>query len=79
KQKTRQDLIESAFNQLSAYHSFSKLSLREVAREAGIAPTSFYRHFKDLNELGLTIVDEAVLTHRQLIRQARRRIARGCS
>ncbi len=79
KQKTRQALIEAAFNQLSAEHSFSNLSLREVAREAGIAPTSFYRHFKDMNELGLTMVDEAGLTLRQLMRQARRRIASGGS
>ncbi|KNC67055.1 HTH-type transcriptional repressor FabR [Pseudoalteromonas ardens] len=77
KQKTRQALIEAAFNQLSAEHSFTNLSLREVAREAGIAPTSFYRHFKDMNELGLTMVDEAGLTLRQLMRQARRRIAKG--
>ncbi|WP_151173333.1 HTH-type transcriptional repressor FabR [Pseudoalteromonas ruthenica] len=79
KLKTRQALIEAAFNQLSAEHSFSNLSLREVAREAGIAPTSFYRHFKDMNELGLTMVDEAGLTLRQLMRQARRRIASGGS
>ena len=79
KQKTRQALIEAAFNQLSSDHSFSNLSLREVAREAGIAPTSFYRHFKDMNELGLTMVDEAGLTLRQLMRQARRRIASGGS
>ena len=79
KQKTRQALIEAAFNQLSADHSFSNLSLREVAREAGIAPTSFYRHFKDMNELGLTMVDEAGLTLRQLMRQARRRIESGGS
>lgn len=79
KLKTRQALIEAAFNQLSAEHSFSNLSLREVAREAGIAPTSFYRHFKDMNELGLTMVDEAGLTLRQLMRQARQRIASGGS
>ncbi|ATC92910.1 HTH-type transcriptional repressor FabR [Pseudoalteromonas tunicata] len=79
KEKTRQALIEAAFNQLSAEHSFSNLSLREVAREAGIAPTSFYRHFKDMNELGLTLVDEAGLTLRQLMRQARSRIECGGS
>ncbi|SFD63859.1 HTH-type transcriptional repressor FabR [Pseudoalteromonas denitrificans] len=74
KERTRLALIEAAFNQLSAEHSLSNLSLREVSREAGIAPTSFYRHFKDMNELGLTLVDEAGLTLRQLMRQARRRI-----
>ena len=50
--------MEAAFSQLSAERSFASLSLREVAREAGIAPTSFYRHFRDVDELGLTMVDE---------------------
>lgn len=73
--KTRRTIIDAALNQLSAETSFSNLSLREVTREAGIAPTSFYRHFKDMDELGLTLVDEAGLTLRQLMRQARARIA----
>ena len=55
--ETRRSLIVAAFDQLSAERSFSNLSLREVAREAGIAPTSFYRHFRDMEELGLTLVD----------------------
>ncbi|MGY3927993.1 HTH-type transcriptional repressor FabR [Aeromonas simiae] len=79
KEKTRRSLIEAAFNQLSCERSFSNLSLREVAREAGIAPTSFYRHFRDMEELGLTLVDEGGLTLRHLMRQARQRIAGGGS
>lgn len=79
KERTRRAIIEAAFRQLSAETSFSNLSLREVAREAGIAPTSFYRHFKDMNELGLTMVDEGGLALRQLMRQARQRIADGGS
>jgi len=74
KERTRRALIDSAFKQLSANRSFSNLSLREVAREAGVAPTSFYRHFKDMDELGLTMVDEGGLLLRQLMRQARQRI-----
>jgi AcrR family transcriptional regulator len=76
KEKTRRSLIDAAFRQLSAERSFSSLSLREVAREAGIAPTSFYRHFRDMEELGLTMVDEGGLLLRQLMRQARQRIAK---
>lgn len=79
KEKTRRALIEAAFNQLTAENSLSNLSLRVVAREAGIAPTSFYRHFKDMDELGLTMVDESSLTLRQLMRQARKRIEIGGS
>lgn len=79
KEKTRRQLINAALGQLSAERSFSSLSLREVAKEAGLAPTSFYRHFSDMDELGLTLVDEAGLTLRQLMRQARQRIEKGGS
>jgi AcrR family transcriptional regulator len=79
KEKTRRQIINAALSQLSAERSFSNLSLREVAKEAGLAPTSFYRHFADMDELGLTLVDEAGLTLRQLMRQARQRIAKGGS
>ncbi|WP_394176086.1 HTH-type transcriptional repressor FabR [Thalassotalea litorea] len=79
KEKTRRLLIDAALNQLSAERSFSNLSLREVTKEAGLAATSFYRHFRDMDELGLTLVDEAGLTLRQLMRQARQRIKKGGS
>ena len=58
KLRTRRALMDAALSQLSADRGFGSLSLREVAREAGIAPTSFYRHFSDLDELGLALVDE---------------------
>jgi len=79
KEKTRRALVDAAFNQLSAERSFSSLNVREVAREAGIAPTSFYRHFKDMNELGLTMVDEGGLTLRQMMRKGRQRAEAGGS
>jgi len=74
KQKTRRALMDSALELLSAERVFSSLSLREVTREAGIAPTSFYRHFDDMNDLGLALVEEAGLALRQLMRKARTRI-----
>jgi len=79
KERTRQAIINAAFSQLSAEKGFASLSLREVAREAGIAPTSFYRHFADMDELGLTLVDQAGLMLRQLMRQARLRIEKNGS
>lgn len=79
KERTRRTLIDAAFMQLNAEQGFASLSLREVAREAGIAPTSFYRHFRDMDELGLAMVDESGLTLRQLMRQARKRIEKGGS
>jgi len=74
KEKTRRLIIDAAFHLLSQERSFSSLSLREVTREAGIAPTSFYRHFTDMEELGLTLVDEGGVALRQLMRKARQRI-----
>ena len=68
KLKTRRAIIDAAFSLLDEQRSLSSISLREVARAAGIAPTSFYRHFKDIDELGLTLVDEAGLNLRQLMR-----------
>src|SRR5690554_4945280 len=79
KEKTRRALIDAALHHLSPQTTFSSLSLREVAREAGIAPTSFYRHFQNMDELGLTLVDEGGLTLRQLLRQSRQQIAKGGS
>lgn len=79
KLRTRRALMDAALAQLSADRGFGSLSLREVAREAGIAPTSFYRHFAELDELGLALVDEGGVALRQLMRQARKRIARNGS
>ncbi|HEX4478582.1 MAG TPA: TetR family transcriptional regulator [Polyangiaceae bacterium] len=42
---------------LAAAHGFVSLGLREVSRAADIAPTSFYRHFADMEELGLALID----------------------
>ncbi len=62
KEKTYRSLIEETFSQLSVCErSFTSLSLCEVAREAGIAPTSFYPHFRNVDELELTMVHEVVL------------------
>jgi len=76
KLKTRRALMDAALRQLNADRGFGSLSLREIAREAGIAPTSFYRHFTEMDELGLALVDEAGVALRQLMRQARKRIER---
>lgn len=57
KEKIRNALLRAALR-LAATHGFSSLGLREVSREAGIAPTSFYRHFADMEELGTTLIRE---------------------
>jgi len=70
KQRTRQALLDAALELLKE-QSFSSLSLRQVTRAAGIVPTAFYRHFDDMDELGLVLIDESFRTLRAMIRQAR--------
>jgi TetR/AcrR family transcriptional regulator, fatty acid biosynthesis regulator len=59
KERVRAALLRAALR-LAAAHGFASLGLREVAREAGIAPTSFYRHFADMEELGMALIRELV-------------------
>jgi len=57
KGRVRSALLRAALR-LAAEHGFASLGLREVARESGIAPTSFYRHFADTPELGDALIRE---------------------
>jgi AcrR family transcriptional regulator len=70
KQRTREALLDAALRLLDD-HAFGSLSLREVAREAGIVPAGFYRHFHDMDELGFALVDESFRRLRQMLRGAR--------
>ncbi|WP_370943326.1 TetR family transcriptional regulator [Amycolatopsis sp. cg5] len=72
KQRTRQSLLDAAW-ELLAVRSFDALSLREVAKRAGIVPTAFYRHFSSMEELGVTLVEQSMRTLRGMIREARTR------
>ena len=56
---SRDDLLAAALRLLGPHRSVSSLSLREVTREAGIAPNSFYRQFRDMDELAVALIDLA--------------------
>lgn len=71
KSLTRQSLIDAALNLVGAGNNFASISLREVAKNAGLVPTSFYRHFTDMEELGLNVVDDLGLVLRKMMRAAR--------
>ncbi len=60
---------------MEAGESFETLSLRSVARAAGVVPTAFYRHFESMDELGLALVEESMRTLREMLRQAREGLA----
>jgi AcrR family transcriptional regulator len=70
KERTRVALLDAALG-LLASKSFGSLGLREVAREAGVVPTAFYRHFESMEELGLVLIDDSFRTLRAMIRDAR--------
>lgn len=70
---SREDLLAAALKLLGPHRSVSTLSLREVAREAGIAPNSFYRHFHDMDELAIALIDQAGRSLRRIIGEARQR------
>ncbi len=72
KLQTRQQLMQAALNLVSTGRGFTSLSLREVTREIGVVPASFYRHFKDMDELGLALVEQGGVTLRRILREARR-------
>lgn len=76
KDKTRHRLITEAL-ELSASKGFAALSLREITKAAGITPAAFYRHFNDVDELGLVLLDEVGVSLRRLLRETRRRTGDG--
>jgi len=67
KQKTRRALLDAALALLEE-QSLSSLGLREVTRAVGVAPTAFYRHFRSIADLGVTLVEEALGSLHPMIR-----------
>ena len=72
KAETREALLAAALELLAGERSFTSLSLREVTREAGVVPAAFYRHFLDMEALGLALVEASFRTLQALMREARR-------
>lgn len=72
---SRDDLLAAALRLIGPHRSVSSLSLREVTREAGIAPNSFYRQFRDMDELAVALIDLAGRSLRRIIGAARDRVA----
>ena len=76
---SQDDLIQAAMSLIGPTRSMATLSLREVARTAGIAPNSFYRHFRDVDELGIALIALAGSSLRHVFSEARQRISAGSS
>lgn len=70
KEATRRAILDAALR-LTEESSLSALSLRHVAREVGIAPTAFYRHFLSAEDLGLALVDDSFGSLRRTLRDVK--------
>jgi AcrR family transcriptional regulator len=71
KERTRRAILDAALR-LCEDSSLVALSLRQVAKEVGIVPTAFYRHFDSIESLGLALVDESFVSLRAMLRDIRR-------
>jgi len=76
---TSQQLIDAALTLVGPHRSISSLSLREVAKAAHIAPNSFYRHFRDIDELAVALIEQAGASLREIFSAARQRSTDGKS
>lgn len=71
KSRTRRAILDAALR-LTVDSGLATLSLRQVAKEVGIVPTAFYRHFDSIDALGLALVDESFASLRDVLREVRR-------
>ncbi len=56
-ERLREEILEAATRLVTETGGASQLSLRGVAREVGIAATSVYLHFPDIDQLKAALVD----------------------
>jgi AcrR family transcriptional regulator len=70
KERTRRAILDATL-ELCEVQPLAALSLRQVAKQVGIVPTAFYRHFESIEALGLSLVDESFSSLRDLLKAAR--------
>jgi AcrR family transcriptional regulator len=71
KERTRRAILDATLS-LCEDSSLVAVSLRQVAKEVGIVPTAFYRHFASIEDLGLALVEESFVSLRAMLRDVRR-------
>ena len=67
----KRKLIEAALRLTAGGRSFATLGLRELAREAGLNPNTFYRHFDTLDALAREAVSWVSRRLRPMLRRER--------
>ena len=74
KERTRRAILDASLA-LVEDSTLAALSLRAVAKEVGIVPTAFYRHFDSIDDLGLALVQESFGTLREMLRTVRQGVS----
>jgi AcrR family transcriptional regulator len=69
KQQSHQALLDATLALSSQGRTFSTISLREVTHAVGLVPTAFYRHFQDMNQLGLELLDQVAIHLKGILNQ----------
>lgn len=77
KKQTRDAIMAAAIKKMNEDRGFSSLSLREVTKEAGIAPASFYRHFENMEAMALALVNEAAAALYKIMQDTREAEEKG--
>ncbi|MED5388474.1 MAG: TetR family transcriptional regulator [Pseudomonadota bacterium] len=72
KRQTRERILEAARSLMQGGRGLDSLGLREVARESGLAATSLYNHFPDMEALGLALIDSCCFRLRSAMEYERR-------
>lgn len=75
----KRQLLDAAVRLLARQQAGDTLSLRELAREAGLNHNTFYRHFDNLVELQAELMDDFSTQLRQGVSAARADVARDPS
>jgi AcrR family transcriptional regulator len=73
----RRRLIDAAARLGARARGITALGVRELGREAGLNPNTFYRHFQTLDDLGLAVVEDFATPLRHSLRASRQAAARG--
>jgi AcrR family transcriptional regulator len=67
----KRKLIEAALRLTAGGRSLTTLGLRELAREAGLNPNTFYRHFETLDDIALEAIESVSHKLRPMLRRGR--------
>lgn len=65
-------LLQASLRLVTSSRGISSLGIRELAREAGLNPNTFYRHFSDLDDFGLFVLECIASEVKRQVRRLRK-------